>query len=335
MKIQTWMLLFTVLCGANASAQEMLPPADAPTIESAPATKPEESTFSAGTPTRPESQKVRGVFLSDEYRYPRFGVLGGFVLRTLMNVVSIPSGIPSWTGGDFIAAGSVLALTAALSVSVRGPSIDVRIQNTFAHYLDGVDHPVIWSPYGDFLIWSSIWGMTAGVLVYGLAAEEARYIETAALMLEAFATTQILHLGLKLLSGRQGPNDGTGQGHYGGPAAFFKYFPSGTPSGHVATMVALFSTLMNYWPNPVLNVALATVAFVFSATIISDNYHYASDVLFGAALGYCVGRWVVHHRSTRFQNGEDGKVHEWKDSLVIAPSIPQGGGIGLGASLSF
>ncbi len=335
-----WMLCAWCL-SASALAQEPAPVASPSAIASpAPPEKPSDPGQAAAAAPSPAPapgaprKEVRGVFVGDELRYPRYGLLPGLGLRVLADLIAIPSGIPGWSASDFAVAGSVVALSAAMSISVKGPSLDVQIQRTFQRVLGGPGRMQLWSPYGDFLIWSGIWALTASIFVYGLAMEEPRYVETAALMVEAFAVTQIFHLGLKLLTGRQGPKDEDGQGYYGGPAFFFRYFPSGTPSGHVATMYALFGALMTYWDTPLVNIGLGTVALVFSATIIADDYHYATDVILGAALGYCVGRWVVQHRSTRFHNGDDGKVHEWTDQLTVAPALFPGGG-GLAASITF
>ena len=122
------------------------------------------------------------------------------------------------------------------------------------------------------------------------------------------------------------------EGRYYGPVEAVKLWPAGTPSGHMASMYALLSVVMHAVDHPGVWVGLNALALVFGASLVGDNYHWVSDVILGAAIGFCVGRWVVRHRSTFYVYGRDSTplVH-----LGLAPLVLPGSGAGLGVVGSF
>ena len=75
--------------------------------------------------------------------------------------------------------------------------------------------------------------------------------------------------------------------------------PRGFPSGHASTSFATATVLQEHfgWKAGVP----AFVAAAYTATSrIADNQHWASDVVFGAAVGIACGRTVtIHVRNTR------------------------------------
>lgn len=368
-------LLCCVLLAAGASAAqedaspeknpvvavpETTPVADAPVAEPAPsdasassltpdAPAAKEDAPTAKDTTAPKTSDVlrdgRGVWTHDQYRYgKKWNLVGGLVLRTLMDLVSIPSGMVAWDWLDWTVFSSVVASTVILSLPTY-PSPDVALQRMIQRSLGGADHFKIWTTYGDMAIWMGIWGGVASMFLYGMTADAPEFVEVSALAVEAFALAQVYHLGIKVLTGREGPKDEvtpgetTGEGRYFGPSAFARLFPSGTPSGHVATMYAILSVVMHYFDTPAVWIGLNTFALLFSVTIIADNYHWASDVIIGAALGFCVGRWVVHHRSTKFRNDEGGLPRRVLATLAnhaaLAPMILPNGGVGAAVVFRF
>lgn len=309
-------------------------PVAQPTAPAAPSPSADVATPSAGDVLR----DGRGVWTHDQYRFgKKWNLVGGLFLRTLMDLVAIPSGMVAWDWLDWTVFSGTIAATVALSLPLS-PSPDVQLQRTLQRALGGPDHFKIWTTYGDMFIWMGIWGSVASMFLYGITADAPEYVEVPALVVEAFAVTQLYHLGIKALTGREGPKDAvtpgetTGEGRYYGPAGFGRLFPSGTPSGHVATMYAMASVVMHYFNTPGVWIALNTFALLFSITIIADNYHWASDVILGAALGFCVGRWVVHHRSTKYRNDEGGLPRRILATIAnhatIAPTVMPGGGFG-------
>jgi hypothetical protein len=94
----------------------------------------------------------------------------------------------------------------------------------------------------------------------------------------------------------------------------------------MATMYAMLTVVMYMVDHPAVWVGLHAFALIFGASLIGDNYHWLSDVTFGAALGYCVGRWVVRHRSTHYVYGVDQHSGPRIDILpLLVPSSGIGG----------
>jgi membrane-associated phospholipid phosphatase len=276
-----------------------------------------------------QETKPPGVFVGESWRYQHHTVLGGLVKRTLADLVAIPAGVVGWDWKDATAAALTTALTVAFEIPLY-PSVDVRLQNSLQKKL-GPDHLMIWTQYGDMLIWVALAGGYATALLYGLSAHESDYVESVILSIEAYIVTQVYTNLIKVFTGREPPGKGSGQGNFYGPEGYVRFFPAGTPSGHVAGMYALVSVMMNYWHNPVLWVFLNIFALLFAITNVADNYHYTSEVISGAVIGIAVGRWVVRHRSSKFRYGKGGAI----ERIDLKPMAMPGGGAGLSFSFAW
>lgn len=291
----------------------------------------------------PADAAGRGVFTSDAYRYGRHSLLPGLALRTLLDVVAIPSGVAGWSAFDFTEAGVVVASTVTLSLPL-GPSLDVRLQRALRSGL-GENTIIWWTPARDVALWASLWASVATVFLVGLIGSRPAEVEAATLAVEAFLIGQLYSNLIKLFTGRAGPKDGltpgafSSDGAYGGPAAFFRYWPSGTPSGHVVTAYAILTALSTYYAQTWLTVALQAVGAFIAVTVVLDNYHFASESILGAAIGFGIGRWVVQHRSTRYRNGADALPHRRDDGVLdavtVVPVVVPGGGLGVGLSATW
>lgn len=280
----------------------------------------------------------RGLLTHDDYRYgQRWNLPVGLLLRPFMDLVAIPSGVVAWNGRDWGTFAAVVGAVTALSLPL-GPSPDVFLQRKLQVALGGADHFRVWTKYGDFAIWFTLYGSLASTFLYGLVEGQPAFVEAPALAIEAFLVMQVFHWGLKMLTGRDGPDRNvvpgqlTSDGTYRGPAGFVDPYGSGTPSGHAASAYAIFAVLMHYFDTPALWIGLHLAGALFCLTIIADNYHFASEVILGAAMGYCVGRWVVEHRSSRYRNDDGGLPRRvWntvKEHTSLAPAVLPGGAVG-------
>lgn len=275
-------------------------------------------------------EPAHGVFTGEGWRYRRAHLLGDLLVRVAADVVAIPSGVPWWSPGDRLFAAGVLAST--LGLSAGQPSLDVRFHALVQGGFLPPDHFRVWGTTGDLVIWGLTGAGVVGLLVGGLATGHARATETAVLMVEAFAVAQAYHNLVKLLAGRAGPQTPALEGQYLGPAAGYRLWPAGTPSGHMASMYALLTVLLYALDHPAAWAGLNAVALVFGAALVGDDYHWLSDVLLGAALGFGVGRWVVHHRSSWFTYGPGRPAV----TLEAAPLVlPSSGGLGLALGGTF
>lgn len=281
----------------------------------------------------PVAKPPRGVFTGDQWRYRRATLFPDLATHILADVVAIPSGVGSWQAPEWALFGGVVGSTIVLSAG--RPSLDVQFQEVLQHQLLGVGHFTIWNTAGDVAIWTTVGVATVGLLVYGLASGHDAATETSALLIEAFAVAQLYHQMIKLIVGRAGPNRPELEGQYLGPAQSLKLWPSGTPSGHMASMYAMLSVLMYTFDHPLLWVGLNAFALLFGASLVGDNYHWLSDVVLGAGLGFAVGRWVAQHRSTRFRDGPDGPERVGPVRFNVAPVLVPGSGAGLSLVMQF
>lgn len=253
------------------------------------------------------------------YRYQNMGLFP----RIFYDIPAIPATGVDWTGGEWAQFAGVFAPGLILMLPPN-PSLDVRIQRWVNEKHSDSVSDIFPNPTDNV--------MSAGTVAYiaafwsaGWLSGNRTVLELASLSSEALAVGQLYHVTLKVLFGREGPNDGNGLGIVYGPTA--RYFPDGTPSGHMITVTTLLSVPGEYWDSWPLRGAAILVSAYMATGLVYNNQHYVSEIIWGGALGYATGIWVVHHRSTRYRY-----VDGTPDYLTVAPTavaLP-GGSQGLG-----
>ena len=257
-------------------------------------------------------------FQGPQYRYDHLNLFG----RIGTDLIAIPAGIGEWDAADWSKFGAVTVPTVAL-MWPGDPSLDVQIQtwvvdnqtpawNAFFPRLKNTEMSV-----GTLAYVGLFWGL-------GWITGDSTILELASLSSEALTVAQAYHISMKILLGREGPAQEDRLGLVHGPTT--RFYPAGTPSGHATTTGALASVFAEYFDNwAVSTLAIAGTTYV-SASLIYNDQHFASDVIWGASMGWAVGTWVVRHRSSRFRNTKEGiqRVH------VLPLAVPNG----LGATLS-
>lgn len=234
-----------------------------------------------------------------------------------------------WDGEDWLYAGLTAAGTLAL-MAPTDPSPDARLQfwimDQDIDYLDPFFPRLTTERFSVFGL--SLVGTTAAVGYLGGWPE---VIELSSLLLETLGFTQTLHIAQKLLIGREGPEQGTGRGIVFGPARGWEFFPSGTPSGHTASVFALATLTMDYFREPWLDIiGYASMAYI-SFSVLYHNQHFISDVVWGAPMGYFIGKWVARNRSSRYRydNGEPERVETSSTRFIgVVPFASPGYGAG-------
>ncbi len=250
-----------------------------------------------------------------------------FLERTLADFVSIPTGVADWSHRDFevfsLWSAGVLAL-----MSGEGPP-DVALQD-WSHATFGRPGTrfTFWGAPTDVGLWTAIGAVGIGLLVHGSTKDAPREVELVSLAVEAFCVAQVFQLVPKLLLGREGPMNGQGRALIFGPSMGWRLFPAGTPSGHAATIYAVMGTVSTYVDSPWLTAALQAFGLVTSFFLVIDDYHFLSDVLWGASMGWSIGDWVVRHRSTLYRDVAGEPVR-------LVPVIDPRGGAALSMSFRF
>ena len=136
----------------------------------------------------------------------------------------------------------------------------------------------------------NVWGSSAAqiplavvVWAVGSALQNQNASTTGRDLLRAQVSVVTWTYGIKYIADRTRPN--------GDPRSF--------PSGHASTSFAAAMVLQEHYGWKLGVPAFAAAAYT-SVSRVTDNYHWASDVAFGAVLGMVAGRTVtLHLRQTR------------------------------------
>ena len=147
-----------------------------------------------------------------------------------------------------------------------------------------------------------------GFYVYGGLAENKKVKRTALLATESFLVTGLFTTVLKAASGRPRPDRGE-------QADVFKIFSNSNksfPSGHTSTAFAIATVVANEYENiPLLAPVSYGIATMTGLSRINDNKHWASDVIFGAALGYFTSKTILRLHSN--QKGQHFTIYPRAD----------------------
>ncbi len=145
---------------------------------------------------------------------------------------------------------------------------------------------------------------TAGIYGYGLFAGNDKVRNVAVQLGESVIYAGVFNLVAKSLFGRSRPY--TERGHTDFHPLSVSDDKVSFPSGHT-TVAFAFSTVMAH---AVDNIFWKTGWYGFAGMVaasrIYHDKHWVSDVLFGGAIGYFVGRFVVNHQS----NNKNEKMSE-------------------------
>jgi hypothetical protein len=146
----------------------------------------------------------------------------------------------------------------------------------------------------------------ASLAAYGLLFKNEKTLNTTLLATQAYITGGMIESIAKYLTGRQRPSyygvDTMGRPTFHGPfsVAGREYngqtVSSSFPSGHTTVAFAAATVFaMEYRNKPWVPVLAYSAASLIGISRITENRHWPTDVLVGAALGYLSGRQVVHN----------------------------------------
>lgn len=272
---------------------------------------PPSSSQTVASASVPLSRQVRSraPFQNDSYRFPHFTI----ERRIFVDALALPLAPLGWQTSDWIKAGAVSAVTVGLMLPAQ-PSGDVRttewVQSHQTDFLDGFLFKV--STVDAAIATVAILGV--GWIASGLTRNRTLW-ELTSLTTESVGLAQFYHLTFKILLGREGPYQGDGQGTIHGPS--FKYFPAGTPSGHAANLAAFTGSIAEYFDSWWLRAPAFALSTYTGASLIYNNQHFPSDVVWGAALGYSTARWVVRNRSSHYRYATPAQEKE----IVVLPFV--------------
>lgn len=139
--------------------------------------------------------------------------------------------------------------------------------------------------------------LPTSLMAAGYIRHDQREVSTALMAAEAYGDSAIVDLAIKAVTRRQRPSDiplgkpFTNTFFNGGKSPFKG---SSFPSGHSAAAFSVATVVANRYSRkrwvPLLAYTLATA---ISASRVSENAHFTSDVFLGAALGYTTAKFTV------------------------------------------
>jgi membrane-associated phospholipid phosphatase len=160
----------------------------------------------------------------------------------------------------------------------------------------------------------------AAFAAYGLIFKKEKPKTTTLLATQAYITAAAIETALKILTGRQRPSyydpmTNTNNNSWHGPFYQFKKDKNGAkppntsyssfPSGHTTVAFAAATVFaMEYKNSKFVPILAYSAASLIGISRITENQHWASDVLVGAALGYLCGRQIVnnYHRFSKIKS---------------------------------
>jgi membrane-associated phospholipid phosphatase len=131
----------------------------------------------------------------------------------------------------------------------------------------------------------------AGILWFtGMTTHNDHARETGALSAEALANAAPVYVGLQLLTGRERPIEGTGNGRFWRNNALNSSFPS----GHALFTWSMASVIAHEYPRPWVKWLAYGTATAVSLARFTGREHFPSDVAVGSLFGYLIGRHIFN-----------------------------------------
>ncbi len=148
--------------------------------------------------------------------------------------------------------------------------------------------------------------VAAGLYFYGRKANDSKAREVGVLSAEAMLDSEIVVTILKAAGGRERPNLPSGNGR------FFKGqgLNAGFPSGHAIETWTFASVISHeYAGNKAVPILAYGLASVVSVSRFTGEFHYPSDIVAGAAMGWFIGKYVWDHH-------QDPAIHKRYDTIT-------------------
>jgi len=191
-----------------------------------------------------------------------------------------------WDAKDWVTATFVIGVTGGLMFADE--DIRDKAQSSRSSFSDDL------AEVGEALGNGGYASLSLGALyLAGHALKNDKAKRAALLSFESFIISGALTQALKHMTGRERPNNRNESTNWEGPN-----FDGGVSfsSGHTATAFSIATIIANEYDNQPLVPPLAySLAFLAGWSRINDNKHWASDVIFGAAMGYFTSKAILKY----------------------------------------
>jgi len=194
-----------------------------------------------------------------------------------------------WENSDWMMAGAVAVGTGffiGLDEEIREVFKDTRSSTTD-------DLANLFEPFGNGIVTIPA---LAAFYVFGNYYENDKAKRTALIATESFLITGLYTTILKVAMGRHRPSTVDSSTSFEGFTTDHKSFPS----GHTSTVFAIATVVANkYEETPYIKPISYGIASLTGLSRINDDKHWASDVFFGAALGYFTSKTILRLHSNK------------------------------------
>ena len=198
---------------------------------------------------------------------------------------------PKWDGSDWLKAGLVIGVTSGLLTA----DADIRDLARRSQSQAGDSAASIGNALGNPLYTLPPLGL---FYLYGHFNEDPKARRTSLLAVESLAISGVFNWTIKLTAQRPRPFSGESPTSWNGPS--LKMSSYAFPSGHTTAAFSIATVFAEeYGNNPLVPPVAYGLATLTGLARIYDDKHWASDVFFGAAIGYFVGKTVVKYHSVQ------------------------------------
>ncbi len=194
-----------------------------------------------------------------------------------------------WNNSDWATASLVAGVTGVFFM------VDDEIKSEFQDNRSSTTNDMsdLFEPFGNG---TYSFPALVGLYLYGRFGENEKMERTALLAAESFLVTGLFTTVIKVSIGRHRPSKRNNSSTYDGPNTSNKSFPS----GHTSTAFAIATVVANeYEEVPLVAPISYGIATLTGLSRINDNQHWASDVFFGAALGYFTAKTILRLHSNK------------------------------------
>jgi membrane-associated phospholipid phosphatase len=221
----------------------------------------------------------------------------------------------NWDGSDWLKASLVLGATSGLYFA------DTDIRNVAQRNQSSIGDKAaaVGNAFGNPLYTLPPLGL---FYLYGYLNDDSKARRTSLLAVESLVISSAFNLTLKEIAQRPRPNTGEASTTWNGPSQ--KLGDYSFPSNHSTAAFSIASVIAEeYGNNPYVPPIVYGLATLTGLGRIYGNNHWASDVFFGGAIGYFVGKAVVRYHTIQSDT-----------ALMILPTVSQQG-FGLTAEYRF
>ncbi len=160
-------------------------------------------------------------------------------------------------------------------------------------------------------------GIAGGIYLTGLLDKNEHAQEVGIRTAEATVDSVIMYGVLKVITARERPMTGTGEGR------FFagNWKNSSFPSGHSMFAWTIASSIAHQYHSIPLDILMYGLASTVSVTRVTAAQHFPSDVFVGTTFGYLIGRYVAHKQEDGFPIRRGSKLQKMSDAVLEHVSI--------------